>query len=85
MLKFLLDKDFAKPSYLCIHIAENFCGINVRQCSKKVAISYVHVYAIINMGQKISVIKFSPMRAGGEIGENFSWQNGIIVNSRRKA
>ena len=25
------------------------------------------------------------MRAGGEIGENFSWQNGIIVNSRRKA
>ena len=29
---FLLDKNFAKPSYLCI--AEIFCGINFHQCNK---------------------------------------------------
>ena len=29
------------------------------------------LYAMFNTGQKFSMIKFSPMRAGGEIGENF--------------
>ena len=32
MWKFSLDKNFAKPSYLCI--AETFSEINFRQCSK---------------------------------------------------
>ena len=49
---FSLDKNFAKPSYLCI--AEIFSEINFRQCSKGCHI----LNAIINIGQKICVIKF---------------------------
>ena len=63
--KFSLDKNFAEPSYLCI--AEIFGGINFRQCGKGHHILCV----IINTGQKIHVIKISPMRADGEIGKNF--------------
>ena len=44
-----------------------FGGINFRQCGKGRHILYV----IINTGQKIRVIKISPMRADGKIGENF--------------
>ena len=51
--------------YLCI--VEIFGGINFHQCGKGRHILYV----IINTGQKIHVIKISPMRADGEIGENF--------------
>ena len=65
MTNFLLDKNFAKPSYLCI--AEIFSGINFRQCSKGHHILNV----IINTGQKIRAIKISPIRADGKIGENF--------------
>ena len=48
-------------------IAEIFGGINFRQCGKGCHILYV----IINTRQKICMIKISPMRADGEIGENF--------------
>ena len=65
MWKFLLDKNFANPRYLCI--AEIFGDIIFHQCGKGHHILYV----IINTGQKIHVIKISPMRADGEIGENF--------------
>ena len=63
--KFSLGKNFAKPSYLCI--AEIFGGINFHQCGKGRHILNV----IINTGQKIRTIKISPIRADGEIGENF--------------
>ena len=49
--KFSLDKNFAKPRYLCI--VEISGGINFRQCSKGRNILYV----IINKGQKNSRIK----------------------------
>ena len=45
----------------------NIGGINFCQCGKGRHILYV----IINTGQKIHVIKISPMRADGKIGENF--------------
>ena len=57
--KFSLDKNFTKPSYLCI--AEIFGGINFRQCSKGRHILNV----IINTGQKIRAIKTLPIRADG--------------------
>ena len=60
--KFSPDKNFAKPC-----IAEIFGGINFRQRGKGRHILNV----IINTGQKIRAIKFSPIRADGEIGENF--------------
>ena len=63
--KFSLDKNFANPSYLCI--AEIFGGINFHQCGKGRHVLNV----IINMGQKTHVIKISPIRTDGEIGENF--------------
>ena len=63
--KFLLDKIFAKPSYLCI--AEIFNGINFCQCGKGCHILNV----IINTGQKICMIKISPIRADGKISQNF--------------
>ena len=47
MTKFSLDKNFAKPSYLCI--AEIFGGVNFRQCGKGRHVLNV----IINTGQKI--------------------------------
>ena len=51
-----------------LSIAEIFGGINFRQCGKGRHILYV----IINTGKKkIRIIKISPMRADGEIGENF--------------
>ena len=65
MTKFSLEKNFANPSYLCI--AEIFGGINFRQCDKGRHILNV----IINMAQKIRAIKILPMKADGEIGENF--------------
>ena len=49
MTKFSLDKNFAKPTYLCI--AEVFGGINFRQCSKGRHILNV----IINTGQNFRV------------------------------
>ncbi len=54
-----LDKNFTEPSYL--YIAEKIGGFrtNFRQCGKGRHI----LCAIINRGQKISVINFSP---GGE-------------------
>ena len=61
-MKFSLDKNFAKPSNLCIAEILNF-----RQCSKDRHILYV----IINAGQKIRIIKISPMRADGEISKIF--------------
>ena len=50
-----------------LRIAEIFGGINFHQCGKGHHILYV----ITNTGQKIRVIKISPMRADGEIGEKF--------------
>ena len=75
-----LDKNFANPRYLCI--AEILGGINFRQCSKDRHIFYV----IINTGQKIHVIKISPMRADGEIGktspgENFRVYGSLVIPS----
>ena len=64
--KFSLDKNFAKPSYLCI--AEIFYGC---QCGKGCHILYV----IIKTGQKIHMIKISPMQADGEIGKIFYGKN----------
>ena len=46
-MKFSLDKNPAKPRYLCV--AEIFDGINSRQCGKGCHIFYV----IINTGQNI--------------------------------
>ena len=63
--KFSLDKSFAKPSYLCV--VENFRGNNFRQSGKGRHI----LYAIFNTGQRVSVMKFSPMRAGEESDKNF--------------
>ena len=63
--KFSLDKNFTKPSYLCI--AEIFGGIHFRQCCKGHHILNV----IINTGQTIRAIKISPIKANGEIGKNF--------------
>ena len=63
--KFSLDKNFAKLSYLCI--AEIFGGINFHQCSK----GHHYLNVIINTGQKIRAVKLLPIRADGEIGENF--------------
>ena len=65
MTKLSLDKNFTKPSYLCI--AEIFGGINFRQYGKGCHILNV----IINTGQNICAIKISPIRADGEIGKNF--------------
>ena len=65
MTKFSLEKNFTKPSYLCI--AEIFSGINFRQCSK----GYHILNVINNTGQKIHVIKIPSIRADGEIDENF--------------
>ena len=48
--------------------SEIFGGINFRQCGKLVAIS--SMYSLIQ-DQKNCMIKISPMRADGEIGENF--------------
>ena len=62
MTKFSLDKNFTKPSYLCI--AEVFSGINFRQCGKGHHILNV----IINTGHAIKIL---PIRADGEIGKNF--------------
>ena len=63
MTKFSLDKNFSKPSYLCV--AEIFGGINFRQCSKG------QRSVIINAGQKIHAIKIWPIRTDGEIDKNF--------------
>ncbi len=52
--KFSLDKNFAKPRYLCI--AEIFDGINFHKYGKGRHMLYV----IINTGQKIRGIKLSP-------------------------
>ena len=41
--------------------------LNFYQCGK----GHHILCAIINTGQKIHVIKISPMRADGEVGENF--------------
>ena len=62
--KFSLDKNFAKPSYLSV--AKILSGINFAN-AVKVAISSMQS---LILDQKIT-IKFSSMRAGGEIGENF--------------
>ena len=61
------DKIFPKPSsYLCI--AEKSGGIiDIRQCGKDCHISSMQSLAT-HAGQKISMIKSLPMRAGGEIG-----------------
>ena len=64
-VKIFAWQNFAKPSYLCI--AEIFSWINFHQCGKGRHILYV----IINTRQKIRVVKILPMRADGEIGENF--------------
>ena len=60
-MKFLLDKNFVKPSYLCI--TEKVCKKTFAN-AVKVAISIL--YAIFNTGQKIGMIKFSPIRTGVE-------------------
>ncbi len=60
--KFLLDKNFTKPCYLCI--AEIFDGINFHQYGNGRHMLYVIIY----MGQKICETKVSP---GGKIGKNF--------------
>ena len=62
----LHDKYFAKPSYLCI--AEIFGGISFANVVK-VTISS------LTQDKKIRVIKISPMRANGEIGESFHIYN----------
>ena len=72
MWKFSLDKNLTKPSYHCI--AEIFGGINFRQCGKD------HIlFVIINTGQKIGMIKISPMRADGEINENFLLKQTVLT------
>ena len=38
------------------------------------------LYVIIDKEQKISGINFSPMRAGGEIGENFQVYGTLLVH-----
>ena len=57
-------KNFTKPDYLCI--AENWWN--------KFSMWYRSQYPLCNhyTGHIISVIKLSPIRAGGKIGENFS-------------
>ena len=61
------DKIFPQPSsYLCI--AENFGGIiDIRQCGKDCHIISSMQSLTTHAGQKISVIKSLPMRAGVEI------------------
>ena len=58
MWKFLLDKNFAKPSYLCI--AKKFRGENFHQCTKGRHI----LYAIFNTGQKNVLAKISILYGG---------------------
>lgn len=65
----LLDKIFAKPSYPCV--AEEFGGKNLANAVKLGVTIIIILCAIFNTGQNISVIKFSPMRSGSEIGEHF--------------
>ena len=56
---------------LIYSISEIFSGINFCQCGKD-----SHILCVfINTGQKIHVIKFSPMRAGGEIDKVFIMAN----------
>ena len=55
------------PSSANLCIAEVFDGINFCQCVKGRHILYV----IINTGQRIHLISISPVRADGEIDENF--------------
>ena len=60
-----IDEGFhqAQLPFYCRNIRWNkFC-----QCGRGHHILYI----IVNTGQKICVIKFSPMRAGGKICENF--------------
>ena len=75
MTKFSLDKNFTKPSYLCI--AEIFGGINFRQCSKGRHILNV----IINIGQKICAIKILPIRTDGQIGENLDIYGMLVLRT----
>ena len=61
-MNFLLDKVSLSPGNL--GIAENLVKIFFAK-------GHHILYAIFNTGQTISMIKFSPMSEGGEIGENF--------------
>ena len=64
--KFSLDKSFVQPRYLSV-IAEILSGISFTH-----AVKIGHrVYVFLNTGQTIHGTNISPMRAGGEKGENF--------------
>ena len=57
-----------RPAHLPLHYRNtSMHGINFCPCS----IDLHRLYVIINTGQKFCGIKISPMRAGGEEGENY--------------
>ena len=70
----VLGKNLAKPNY--IPLVEN-----IRQCSKGCHILYA---IVVTQDKKIRVIKFSPMRAGGKIGENFYIMRVASTYSRKQ-
>ena len=88
LTKFYSTKKFlqyAQVSLYCRKISRK----KFRQCSKGRHILYAIIAhidyvtymiydAIFNAGQKIRVIKFSSMRAGGKLGENLSWRKFLL-------
>ena len=63
---YIVRETFAKASYPCI--AEKFGEKNFTNAAKVTILNTIFTHTIIKL---ISMIKFSQMRAGGEIGENF--------------
>ena len=57
---------------IIIILCENFCWIKISPSPATFVLQEKFVQ-FFNTGQKISMIKFSPMRAGGESGEILSW------------
>ena len=59
-------EEFSKfrQAHLHVPLYCKFWWENFHQCDKD---RHIFLYAIFNIGQKISMIKFLPMRAGGEI------------------
>ena len=51
--KFLLDKNFTKPSYLCI--AERFGGINFHQCNKVAVFAQVMILPFMRARRHMNV------------------------------
>ena len=68
--KFSLGKNFTKTSYIPLYYRKIWWNKSKFATAKKG--HHIILFAILlNTGQKISVIKFLPMREGGRIGENF--------------